>query len=149
MENIEDLCSYAFDLDQLVHECALEEIECVVQFIMLTVQNTQIKLDQEHKNYLRFLENKKDILYALGMDILIPQKGSMFQRVTAVKKQVEMLPENQQTIFKQLELLYKQELAAAGASSAEAKAYEKAKQDERDRIAAELRKQKEEELANL
>ena len=98
---------------------------------------------------MRFLENKKDILYALGMDILIPQKGSMFQRVTAVKKQVEMLPENQQTIFKQLELLYKQELAAAGASSAEAKAYEKAKQDERDRIAAELRKQKEEELANL
>lgn len=65
-------------LDQLVHDTALEEIECVVQFIMMTVQNTQIKEDQKRKEYLRFMYNKLDVLHALGLEVLIPASGSLF-----------------------------------------------------------------------
>lgn len=43
IEDIADLCHYSYDLDGRVHECALEELECVVQFVMLAVQNTQIR----------------------------------------------------------------------------------------------------------
>tara|TARA_B110000285_G_C15110411_1_gene610695 strand:+ start:1690 stop:1917 length:228 start_codon:yes stop_codon:yes gene_type:complete len=72
-----------------VHDTALEEIECIVQFIMMTVQNTQIKEDQRRKVYLRFMENKLDVLHALGIDILIPASGSLFQRCRTVEMQVE------------------------------------------------------------
>lgn len=72
-----------------MHDTALEEIECIVQFIMMTVQNTQIKEDQRRKVYLRFMENKLDVLHALGIDILIPASGSLFQRCRTVEMQVE------------------------------------------------------------
>jgi hypothetical protein len=72
-----------------VHDTALEEIECIVQFIMMTVQNTQIKEDQRRKVYLRFMENKLDVLHALGIDILIPASGSLFQRCRTIEMQVE------------------------------------------------------------
>lgn len=69
----------------MVHDCALEEIECIVQFIMTTVQNTQIKEDQKRKAYLRFMDNKLDVLYALGIEVLIPASGSLFQRCRTVE----------------------------------------------------------------
>jgi len=72
-----------------VHDTALEEIECIVQFIMMTVQNTQIKEDQRRKVYLWFMENKLDVLHALGIDILIPASGSLFQRCRTIEMQVE------------------------------------------------------------
>lgn len=72
-----------------MHDTALEEIECIVQFIMMTVQNTQIKEDQRRKVYLRFMENKLDVLHALGIDILIPASGSLFQRCRTIEMQVE------------------------------------------------------------
>jgi hypothetical protein len=80
-----DLSYYSYILDQMVHDCALEEIECIVQFIMTTVQNTQIKEDQKRKAYLRFMDNKLDVLYALGIEVLIPASGSLFQRCRTVE----------------------------------------------------------------
>jgi len=56
---------------------------------MMTVQNTQIKEDQRRKVYLRFMENKLDVLHALGIDILIPASGSLFQRCRTIEMQVE------------------------------------------------------------
>ena len=40
IESRHDLSYYSYVLDQQVHDTALEEIECIVQFIMMTVQNT-------------------------------------------------------------------------------------------------------------
>lgn len=76
---------------------------------MMTVQNTQIKEDQKRKNYLRFMDAKLDVLTALGIEVLIPASGSLFQRCRTVEQQVEEMEPEKQKIFKQLELLYKQE----------------------------------------
>ena len=85
IEDLGDLALHAHAMDTLVHDCALEEVEAMVHFVMICVQNTQIRQDQLKKHYLRFLRSKQEVLYALGIDLLIPAAGTMYQRVEAVE----------------------------------------------------------------
>lgn len=59
------------------------------------------------------------------------------------------MDESKQKIFKQLEHLYKTEQGDKALASADAKAEEQAKQDQRAEAAAEMRKIKDEQLAGL
>lgn len=70
------------------------------------------------------MDNKLDVLHALGIEVLIPASGSLFQRCRTVEMQVEEMDASKQKIFKQLELLYNQEMGAKGDASAAAKAVE-------------------------
>lgn len=87
----------------------MEEIEQIVQFTMITVQNVQVWQHQKKSEFFQFLNSVKDIMWAIDLNIQIPTKGNLDQRHSQVMDQINDLDDQQKKLFKSLMLYYKQE----------------------------------------
>jgi hypothetical protein len=92
-----------------VQDTFLKEYEIMINFVMISIQNSRIRADQITKGFLRFLKTKEDIFHALGIPFVIPSTGSLSQRMEQVKDQIEELDDDKKKIFDQLKMLYENE----------------------------------------
>jgi hypothetical protein len=139
--------SYKSELQ--VQETFLNEYECMVNFVMIAIQNSRIRADQINKGFLRFLANKKDILYALNINFTIPSSGSLSQRMQQVNDQIDQLDAKEKMIFEKLKLLYENEKLSGKSMADAAKQDDIKRQEERSKISDEVSKKKQEDLERL
>lgn len=116
---------------------------------MNSVQNSILNRNKSRKEYIKFLDTKKDILHALGLGVQVPTKGSLDQRWDLIHSQIMELTPEKKKIFDQIESLYNNEKGEREEVSKQAKEEEKVKQDGRDKAGEEQRRQKEEKLREL
>lgn len=69
VKNDEDLLYCSFVADDLVAKAFAIEQEQVIQFIMMAVQNSVLIDHKMKKDFMKFLQNKSDVLHALGIDV--------------------------------------------------------------------------------
>ena len=121
----------------------------MINFVMIAIQNSRIRGDQINKGFLRFLTSKKDIFHALGIDFVVPSRGTLASRMEQVNSQIELLQPKQKTIFDQLKLMYEQEQLNGKSMSDQLAQEDKAAAEERAREAESKQLQKKEDLAKL
>jgi hypothetical protein len=149
LNDMSDVAHLSFKAELLVHDTFLNEYECMVNFVMISIQNSRIRADQINKGFLRFLTTKSDIFHALGIPFVIPTSGTLSQRMEQVQQQIDQLDADKRKIFDQLKLLYEQEQLAGKSMSDAAREEERKKQEERSKIAEEQARKKREELIRL
>lgn len=121
----------------------------MINFVMISIQNSRIRADQINKGFLRFLKTKDDIFHALGIPFVIPTSGTLDSRMEQVQAQIGELDEDKKRIFDQLKLLYENEKLAGASMSDAARAEETKKQEERSKLAEEAANKKREDLMKL
>jgi hypothetical protein len=101
--------SHLFTIEKEQNRIAREELEFIIQFQLLIVQNTQTLNDQKKKYLFTFLIEKKAALFALGIVINLPETGSVTVRYARVITQLQKLSPEKQTIFNKLREQFIQE----------------------------------------
>ena len=74
-----------------MHETYLDELQQLLQFVMISVQNSLLSQNSNKKDFIRFLNAKKEVLTALGINIQVPSKGSVDARYDQIDAQVDEL----------------------------------------------------------
>jgi len=67
--DLSDLSTAHFDLCEKVHEAYIEELEQIVQFVMIQVQTVTTEQEKVKKEFFAFINDKKEVLHALGLSI--------------------------------------------------------------------------------
>mmetsp|Transcript_25040 Transcript_25040/g.38851 ORF Transcript_25040/g.38851 Transcript_25040/m.38851 type:complete len:167 (+) Transcript_25040:3872-4372(+) len=147
--SVADMAFESFRYDKLVTQAYLEEVEEVIQFLMIAVQNSLLTRAQEQKEFIRFLSSKSEVLHALGINITLPTKGSLNRRYDMISAQIDELPAQEKGVFAQLQQLYENEKADRKAASSECSAREQERNRERQEQTEQMRLEKERKLKEL
>lgn len=91
IDSIADMTTLMFDLETQVDESFLDELDCLVSWIIIATQTVKLNKLQKQKDFLRFLKDKDEFFQALDIRIQIPPYGSSDQVYEKVKQQVEAL----------------------------------------------------------
>lgn len=75
-----DMNVLSMEMDETVRDAYTDEYEVIVQFLMIAVQNSLAKKQQDRKKFIKFIEAKKYLFYAVGIELQVPSKGSIDQR---------------------------------------------------------------------
>lgn len=86
-----DMAHLAHAYDMMVHETFLDELQQLLQFVMISVQNSLLDQQNNKKDFIRFLNAKKEVLTSLGINIQVPSRGSVDARQDQIDAQVDEL----------------------------------------------------------
>lgn len=72
-----------------MHETYMDETELVIQFMLTAIQNSMVIKDISQKEFINFINSKRDLLSALDISLVIPLGGSIDSRVKKLLDEVE------------------------------------------------------------
>jgi hypothetical protein len=94
--------NYLFDQSTMVKKVYMEELQLVIFFqLMLISQATELQAF-ERQYLFKFIKEKRAELFALGIQIQIPDEGSQAVRYSRVITEIQKLKADQQTMFNNL-----------------------------------------------
>lgn len=127
----------------------MDELGCLISFILIATQNTELNKRQKRKEFFRFIKDKDEIFHALDIRIQIPPAGSLNQSYDLVVQQIDLLEPDKKQIFMQIYQLYVNQNKDDAARRDQVRANEDEKRLRREREAAEAMRNKEEQLRQL
>ena len=106
IDSVADMTTLLFDLQVQRDECFMDELCCLVSFILIATQNTEMNKLQKRKEFFRFIKDKSEIFHALDIRIQVPPSDNLNAAYDLVYQQIESLEDDQRNIFMQIYQLY-------------------------------------------
>lgn len=91
---------YETDLD--VRRAYLAELETIIQFQLVILQNAQALQETERKYLFKFIKESRSALYLVGINFELSSTGTAAIRYAAVLGEIKKLTPDRQTLFNAL-----------------------------------------------
>lgn len=127
----------------------MEELQLVIYFQLMLISQANQLQEFERKYLFKFIKEKKAELFALGIQIQVPEEGSQAVRYAQVITAIKKLKADQQTMFGNLREHFTEEERKREEEQKELARIAEEKERERQERMAEMSKAKQELLKNL
>lgn len=101
--------NFVFEQARFTKKTYMEELQLVVYFQLMIISQANQLQAFERKYLFKFIREKKAELFALGIQISIPDEGSEAVRYSRVITSIKQLKADQQTMFNNLREHYTEE----------------------------------------
>lgn len=154
LEQEAELAFLEFDLKRRVDAAYVEEMSMIPNFFLLAIMGASQDRKKTHYDYLRFLEEKREFIRALGIDLFIPgteNNGSALSgsdyivnvRYEIVKASLTYLSQDQQKVLNALHQFHLEQKKSDKQQSQDQKEEELRKNKDRQEEAERRKREKE------
>ena len=109
LDSWEDCLKFMYETDLDVRRAYMAELETIIQFQLIILQNAKALQETEKKYLFKFIKEKRAELYMVGINFELSNADSAAVRYAAALAEIKKMTADKQTLFNALKLKFVEE----------------------------------------
>ena len=109
LDSWEDCQKFMYETDRDVRRAYMAELETIIQFQLIILQNAKALQEEERKYLFKFIKEKRAHLYLVGINFQISESSSAAVRYANALAEIQKMTPDKQTLFNALKVKFVEE----------------------------------------